>query len=449
MRPRSPGPISAPPSAQARLKSANAIKAMLRDSLNLLPHETEPEPDRDLNLAIGQETMPCPASPRNARPGEDEAHLWPWPEDGCDRIQNAADLGVDTWVEEVEDELDENMNVGGGLEDGYARKRCNSAASVATVREGSRKSDTNAAVLGKGSKKITVKPRTVSAKRKGLKRSHASRNLKLDLDMDDSRSSTSMEGALYTLEDDGFDDVFPHRTENCGASSTSAASLPTTTPAMQQIMEFLQDEETDEHSDSGSKFSALLNREMRPHERFEISIKLKTKHIVMWDVNLDHTYALEGLVHVKDLKPHGFAHPLKPVSALTINWQTVDARGDTPAIAAPTLYETDFRGGAALMKPAHVLTALNPARGIHAEISWTYLPPGVRGAGRGGAWALRFWVPVPMWLFKGREMLRSMVTASVLFGEGTPDAWTGYSGTMEVTMEHLRRGREMRVCGRS
>ncbi|TFY51428.1 hypothetical protein EVJ58_g10573, partial [Rhodofomes roseus] len=365
MRPRSPGPISAPPSAQARLKSANAIKAMLRDSLNLLPHETEPEPDRDLNL--GQELMPCPAPPRNARHGEDEAHLWPWPEDGCDRIQNAADLGVDTWVEEVEDELDENMNVGGGLEDAYARKRCNSAASVATVREGSRKSDTNAAVLGKGSKKITVKPRTVSAKRKGLKRSHASRNLKLDLDMDDSRSSTSMEGALYTLEDDGFDDVFPHRTENCGASSTSAASLPTTTPAMQQIMEFLQDEETDEHSDSGflSKFSALLNRELRPHERFEISIKLKSKHIVMWDVNLEyvlasvsrirthadrpntltsHTYALEGLVHVKDLKPHGFAHPLKPVSALTINWQTVDARGDTPAIAAPTLYETDFRG---------------------------------------------------------------------------------------------------------
>ncbi|KAH9931352.1 uncharacterized protein B0H18DRAFT_1209027 [Fomitopsis serialis] len=395
---------SAPISATSRLKSAHAMKEKLRDSLNLTLHLapplTEPEPEPDLDKM----TFPLPPT---SDPQEEK--------DG--------DLGL--WTEEDE----ENMNVDGD-EGGHPRARCNSGASVATIKG------------SKPGKRLAIKPRAVSAKKKGLKRCHSSRNIKLEVDLESDLGGHN--SAVRNLDSqDGFADVegksVVSRTPTAGDGDASVWSAKS--PAIKALIA-----DDAEEADPGflTRVSGLLMGDLQPHDRFDVSIKVKAKHIVMWDVDLDHTYVLEGLVYVKDAKPHSSQYPLKPINSLTINWRTVDSRRGTPSIADPNLYETSYRGGAALIKRAHVLGSLNPANGIHTDIAWTYLAPGVRGTGLGGGWALRFWVPVPMWLFKGREVVSSLVNANVVFGDGDRASWKEHSGTVEVTIEHLRRGREMR-----
>lgn len=133
---------------------------------------------------------------------------------------------------------------------------------------------------------------------------------------------------------------------------------------------------------------------------------------------------------------------------MTIDWCTVDSCGRAPRITDDTIYSTSFRGRASLLTRPQVIGHLNPANGIHTDISWTWIAPCYPGTGPGGGWALRFWVPIPMWIFNGRDVARSLVRASIVFHDGTDCMWTAYSNTANVTIEHLRRGRDMRVSGR-
>ena len=153
------------------------------------------------------------------------------------------------------------------------------------------------------------------------------------------------------------------------------------------------------------------------------------------------TYAWPGVLYVEDAQPHAGGRPPLPVVDIDIAWRTVDACTRTPEAE----YAAHFEG--AVLPGARILAQMDPARGICTQPVWRYVPPS-RVAG-GGAWALSFWVPVPMRLFKGRDVRRFVLDARVMYVEGGVCAGVGQAERVDVTIEHLRRERDMRIAARA
>ncbi|KAH9921631.1 uncharacterized protein B0H18DRAFT_1105890 [Fomitopsis serialis] len=289
----------------------------------------------------------------------------------------------------------------------------------------------------KGRKRMCTEPSPVPVKRKRVfKRCNAMRNIRFDGDnwgSHDNGGSDALdefnciEGStpIPTYKEDGLTTwMVPNR---------PMARLPTRARDT-SIVDLIAAEE--EAAKSLNLIGPSAFGGVRLHQRFEVSIRMKTKHIVMWDVDLNQTYALEGLLYVKDAKAQTTDFPLSSVDSISIDWHTVDSCQRVPSMADDTIYATSFRGGVA------------PLLGRPEDVSWEWIAPSVPGTGLGGGWALRFWVPVPMWIFKGRDVARSLVSASVVFRDGDDnDTFTADAGTVDVTIEHRMCARDMNVSG--
>ncbi|KAH9910138.1 uncharacterized protein B0H18DRAFT_520800 [Fomitopsis serialis] len=388
-----------------RLKSARAAKNVLRDSLNSDP--TSPDASGVAFLLHTNSAQ------------QDESSEW--------------------LLEDEEKDDRGRVN--------YIRPRCDSGESIATIR-----ADTLTA--GKEHKSRSTKHHTAPVpekRRRTLKRCHAMRDLRFDGDNRDGHD----DGRWGELdENDEFDGsiMFPTTTRDglfaWMAPGSEVAGLPTRArdTGFSEIVDLISDE--DEAARSLNSFARSALGCLQLHERFEVSIKLETKHIVMWDVDINHTYALEGVLYVKDAKAQTADLPLLPVESLSIDWHTVDSCRRIPNMTDDVIYATSFLGG--LLVRHEVIRRMNPVNGIYTAVSWEWIPPGIPGTCVGGGWALRFWVPIPMWIFKGRDVASSLVSASVVFRDGDSDyTFTAEAGTMNVTIEHLMRGRDMKVSGRS
>ncbi|KAI0724747.1 hypothetical protein C8Q72DRAFT_889603 [Fomitopsis betulina] len=213
---------------------------------------------------------------------------------------------------------------------------------------------------------------------------------------------------------------------------------------LEEIPDMFSDEEDDLKVHSCEP--ALVIPRLKSSERFEVVIKPTSKHTTMWDVNFEDTYAWQGVLYVKDLHPHPDGHPPLPVVDIDIEWRTVDACARTLRSDGEPEYTAHFDGVA--LPGTQILAQMNPSRGICTQPMWKYVPPPLSRAGAGGAWTLRFWVPVPMHLFRGRDVRRFVLDARVMFAEWGMCTGVGHSERVAVTIEHLRRERDMKIAAR-
>ncbi|KZT00912.1 uncharacterized protein LAESUDRAFT_731847 [Laetiporus sulphureus 93-53] len=178
--------------------------------------------------------------------------------------------------------------------------------------------------------------------------------------------------------------------------------------------------------------------------RYDMTIAPKCKHIEMWDISLDRTYAWPGMIVIQDTQPCGQRTiPRMPVKDVEIDWRTVEGRYTLALEDADVPPEYACRTEGAALPEKDIVSAMDPTQGICTEPGWSYVGPEFPGAGVGGAWVMKFWVPVPMSLFEWRECWQFQVRAKVRFGNWERMEWVGHSGPVNVMVEHLRREREM------
>lgn len=141
----------------------------------------------------------------------------------------------------------------------------------------------------------------------------------------------------------------------------------------------------------------------------------------------------------------------EPVNFFTVDWRTVlPARAGQEA-TGETAYETSRNSGEAVGLHRHeVAREMDPARGIHNAKRWEWIPAGTPGTCRGGGWAMRVWVPVPMSVLEGRAgSVASFVRASVGLEDFDLESFVVADAEAKVTVENLRRDRDMKVSSRS
>ena len=278
-RSRNPGPFKMPSvfskslsqAAATRLRSANAIKAMLRDSLNIYA----PKSEDDSHPTDMPQSTATTATPFIS---DEELLSLDFPRDGFEDV-----------------DLDDD-------EPPYrTRKRHDSAASIATIIPATRPAPSPP----KDKKKIrrTSSAWRVSSSKDGrrsLKRSHSSRNLLLELGEDGDHIQVDSEQQVEDVEEDWLDEMpglkLTTSTRADGvttlnfskASNTRALSLPTATAStagaddLVHLSEFIAQE-----GYSARMLDSLYNTVVagvRVRQRFDLSVNFKTKHIELWDV---------------------------------------------------------------------------------------------------------------------------------------------------------------------
>ncbi|KAH9828963.1 uncharacterized protein C8Q71DRAFT_452339 [Rhodofomes roseus] len=215
---------------------------------------------------------------------------------------------------------------------------------------------------------------------------------------------------------------------------------------LEEIPDVFSDEEEDSRAWLGERAPSVPPfARWEAHERFDVIVKPMNKHSTMWDVDFEDTYAWQGLLVVTDAKPYTGIPPRLPMLDIDLEWRTIDTRARTLRSDSEPEYAAHYEGAA--LPGTQILAQMKPTRGIYTQPVWTFLQPDWPGAGAGGAWALRFWVPVPMHLFRGRDVRRFVVDARVVFGGGGCEdtAGVGHSERVDVTIEHLRRERDMKI----
>lgn len=156
-------------------------------------------------------------------------------------------------------------------------------------------------------------------------------------------------------------------------------------------------------------------------------------------------YAWPALLYITDHSPRsqGF-NPHPPIESLHIEWRTVQL-GESkcfeefPDFNPPAEYMTKYMGQR--LRESNILTHMHPLRGICIEPHWSYDYPVSEGGPAG--WMAQFWVPVPMRLFSRYEYRTFRLRARINFGDWQTPRMTAYAGVVDVSIENLRREKEM------
>lgn len=152
------------------------------------------------------------------------------------------------------------------------------------------------------------------------------------------------------------------------------------------------------------------------------------------------------MIYVKDARPFVPGQLLDdPVQSLAVNWQTsIPSRKGQGTVV---VYETSLDERETVVLYRHeVVQHLDPARGVHAAERWEWVPAGVPGTCRGGGWAMRVWIPVPMSILEGRTgPVASVVRANVRLADDDTKDSVAATAEAVVTMEHLKHDRDIDV----
>ena len=157
-------------------------------------------------------------------------------------------------------------------------------------------------------------------------------------------------------------------------------------------------------------------------------------------------------MYVKDARPFeaGQLHH-DPVTSFAVDWRTVLPTPKGPDTVGEVLYEVSLNPGeAVVLHRFEVAKDMDPAKGIHTAKTWEWIPAGTPGACRGGGWAMRVWVPVPMSSLEGRAgPVASFVRTTVGLEDFNLESFAIVDAEAKVTVENLRRDRDMKVSSRS
>lgn len=152
------------------------------------------------------------------------------------------------------------------------------------------------------------------------------------------------------------------------------------------------------------------------------------------------------MIYVKDARPFVPGQLLDdPVQSLAVDWQTsIPSRKGQGTVV---VYETSLDERETVVLYRHeVVQQLDPAGGIHAAERWEWVPAGVPGTCRGGGWAMRVWIPVPMSILEGRTgPVASVVRANVRLADDDTKDSVAATAEAVVTMEHLKHDRDIDV----
>ncbi|KAH9941013.1 hypothetical protein B0H21DRAFT_557622 [Amylocystis lapponica] len=220
------------------------------------------------------------------------------------------------------------------------------------------------------------------------------------------------------------------------------------------VFSFLDHEEEDEapglpYSPSARDTSPECDAQLE-QDRFGVYLNPRKRQTVLWDLAESDFYAWPGILYVTDAEPYPSPAPAPvPVQRLEIEWRTVNLDevpgvpfdDDTELAQHHPDYVATLCGQT--LRRSQVATRLDPRRGICTEPRWRYVAPEQTAHGMGAVWAIRFWVPVPMSLFVGRESRLFRLRARVGFG-GWDIPWVlGHSEAVDVSIDHLQRERVM------
>lgn len=171
-------------------------------------------------------------------------------------------------------------------------------------------------------------------------------------------------------------------------------------------------------------------------DRFELRITPVKVHTELWDLPDDSLYAWPGIIVLTD-NESSFKFP--PIHALEIECAThaYEGRFSTETNALP-VFSTRFAGATFSKKELAEAQVFDPSLGIITQEDWS-------GAQvHKNQWYIKFWVPIPISLFRKKDTRMFRLKASVSAVDDR--MWkkvTVFSGTVVADISHLRKHKDM------
>ncbi|TFY71292.1 hypothetical protein EVG20_g1723 [Dentipellis fragilis] len=178
--------------------------------------------------------------------------------------------------------------------------------------------------------------------------------------------------------------------------------------------------------------------------RFDLKLSLYEKHVELWDKPQGSTYGWKGLLVLTDRQVSASTLPEMPYVEIRLDCRTHTYDGPFSAESNDLPAFTIGFGGVSV-DPANtddMPHCMTPDDGIVVERGWkenrnVTLP-------RQRQWYVKFWVPVPMALFRKVEMRMFKVKAMAsVVDDKTCRRTLIYSGVELGDISHLRKQRDM------
>ncbi|KAI0255702.1 hypothetical protein BJV78DRAFT_1172565 [Lactifluus subvellereus] len=171
-------------------------------------------------------------------------------------------------------------------------------------------------------------------------------------------------------------------------------------------------------------------------DRFDLRIAPVRAHTELWDLPDDSLHAWPGILVLTD---HQAALNFPPIHAIEIECAThaYEGRFSTETNAVP-VFSTRFKGTCFSKEFKNMPKVFDPLLGIVMQENWSDAQV------RKNQWYIKFWVPIPISLFRKRETRMFRLKASVSAVDDR--MWkkvTVYSGTVVADISHLRKHKDM------
>ncbi|KAH9967441.1 hypothetical protein BC827DRAFT_593010 [Russula dissimulans] len=172
-------------------------------------------------------------------------------------------------------------------------------------------------------------------------------------------------------------------------------------------------------------------------DRFDLRIAPMKEHTELWDLPDDTLHAWPGILVLTDNEA---SVKFPPVHAIEIECAThaYEGRFSTETNALP-VFSSQFQGAMFSKKElAQTQKVFDPSLGIIMQEGWSDAQV------RKNQWYIKFWVPIPVSLFRKKDTRMFRLKASVSAVDDR--MWkkvTVYSGTVVADISHLRKHKDM------
>jgi len=171
-------------------------------------------------------------------------------------------------------------------------------------------------------------------------------------------------------------------------------------------------------------------------DRFDLRIAPVKMHTELWDLPDDSLYAWPGILVLTDNET---SVRFPPIHAVEIECAThaYEGRFSTETNALP-VFSTRFQGATFSKKELAEAQLFDPSLGVITQEGWSDAQV------RKNQWYIKFWVPIPVSLFRKKETRMFRLKASVSAVDDR--MWkkvTVFSGSVVADISHLRKHKDM------
>ncbi|KAF8488870.1 hypothetical protein F5888DRAFT_1809320 [Russula emetica] len=171
-------------------------------------------------------------------------------------------------------------------------------------------------------------------------------------------------------------------------------------------------------------------------DRFDLRVAPVKEHTELWDHPDDSLHAWPGILILTDNES---SVRMPPIHAVEVECAThaYEGRFSTESNALP-VFSTRFQGATFSKKELAQVQTFEPEMGIIMQEDWSDAQV------RKNQWYIKFWVPIPLSLFRKKDTRMFRLRASVTAVDDR--MWkkvTVYSGTVVADISHLRKHKDM------